>query len=55
MAISDKIIEECLNPESNVFDVVVDAINGLGVVDRDRLKTTAFINDLKKNLYTRMS
>jgi hypothetical protein len=52
---SEKIIRECQNSETGVFDAVVAAINSLGAVDRDRLKTTAFINDLKKALHNQGS
>ena len=48
---SEKIITECRDPDSAVFDTVVDTIYSLGAVDRDRLKTGTFIADLKKALH----
>jgi hypothetical protein len=49
-AYADGIVEGCRDPDGDVFDLIVDTISGLGSVDRDKLKTGSFINDLKKAL-----
>jgi hypothetical protein len=53
-AFSDKIVTRCRSADTKEFDLVVEAINSLGPVDRDKLKTSAFISDLKKALFSRL-